>query len=45
MQIGIGIGSAYYNGEDWAEVVDYAVNADKIGIDFVWSARLGEWTL
>ena len=39
MQIAIGIGSAYYNGEDWAEVVDYTVNADKIGIDFVWSAE------
>ena len=39
MQIGIGIGSAYYNGEDWAEVVDYTVNADKMGIDFVWSAE------
>ena len=41
MQIAIGIGSAYYNGEDWAEVVDYTVNADKIGIDFVWSAEAG----
>ena len=39
MQIGIGIGSAYYNGEDWPEVVDYAVNADKMGIDFIWSAE------
>ena len=39
MQIAIGIGSAYYNGEDWAEVVDYTVNADRIGIDFVWSAE------
>ena len=39
MQIAIGIGSAYYNGEDWNEVVDFAVHADKMGIDFIWSAE------
>tara|TARA_Y100001935_G_C17253584_1_gene482389 strand:- start:89 stop:1144 length:1056 start_codon:yes stop_codon:yes gene_type:complete len=39
MQIAIGIGSAYYNGDDWAEVVDYTIKADKLGIDFVWSAE------
>ena len=39
MKTGIGIGSAYYNGEDWDELVDYTVEADKIGVDFVWSAE------
>ena len=39
MKTGIGIGSAYYNGEDWAQLVDYTVEADKLGVDFVWSAE------
>lgn len=39
MKTGIGIGSAYYNGEDWDELVDYTVEADKMGVDFVWSAE------
>ncbi len=39
MKTGIGIGSAYYNGEDWDELVDYTVTADKMGVDYVWSAE------
>lgn len=39
MKTGIGIGSAYYNGEDWDDLVDYTVEADKMGVDFVWSAE------
>ena len=39
MKTGIGIGSAYYNGEDWAQLVDYTVEADRMGVDFVWSAE------
>lgn len=39
MKTGIGIGSAYYNGEDWDELVDYTVEADKMGVDYVWSAE------
>lgn len=39
MKTGIGIGSAYYNGEDWDQLVDYTVAADKMGVDFVWSAE------
>ena len=39
MKIAIGIGSAYYNGDDWNEIVDYAVEADKIGVDYLWSAE------
>ncbi|MGY8852381.1 MAG: LLM class F420-dependent oxidoreductase [Pseudomonadales bacterium] len=39
MKVAIGIGSAYYNGEDWNELVDYTVAADKMGVDYVWSAE------
>ena len=39
MKTAIGIGSAYYNGEDWDELVDYTVEADKMGVDYVWSAE------
>lgn len=39
MKTGIGIGSAYYNGEDWDELVNYTVAADKMGVDYVWSAE------
>ncbi len=39
MKTGIGIGSAYYNGEDWNELVDYTIQADKMGVDYVWSAE------
>ncbi len=39
MKTAIGIGSAYYNGEDWDELVEYTVQADKMGVDHVWSAE------
>ncbi len=39
MKTGIGIGSAYYNGEDWEQLVDYTIEADRMGVDFVWSAE------
>ena len=39
MKTAIGIGSAYYNGEDWNELVEYTVQADKMGVDHVWSAE------
>ena len=39
MKISISIGSAYYNGEDWDELVDYTVRAEKLGVDQVWSAE------
>ncbi len=39
MKTSIAIGSAYYNGEDWEEVVDYTLEADRMGVDFVWSAE------
>ncbi|MBO6555615.1 MAG: LLM class F420-dependent oxidoreductase [Pseudomonadales bacterium] len=39
MKTGIGIGSAYYNGEDWDELVQYTIDADRMGVDYVWSAE------
>ena len=39
MKTGIGIGSAYYNGEDWDQLVEYTIEADRMGVDFVWSAE------
>jgi F420-dependent oxidoreductase-like protein len=39
MKIAIGIGSAYYSGDDWDEIVDYAVEADSMGVDYLWSAE------
>ncbi len=39
MKTGIGIGSAYYNGEDWEELVQYTIEADRMGVDYVWSAE------
>ena len=39
MKVAIGIGSAYYNGDDWNELVDYTVAADTMGVDYVWSAE------
>ena len=39
MKVAIGIGSAYYNGDDWNELIDYTVAADTMGVDYVWSAE------
>ncbi|MFL2535345.1 MAG: LLM class flavin-dependent oxidoreductase [Candidatus Azotimanducaceae bacterium] len=39
MKVAIGIGSAYYNGDDWDELVDYTIAADQMGVDYVWSAE------
>ena len=39
MKTGIGIGSAYYNGEDWDQLVEYTIEADRMGVDYVWSAE------
>ena len=39
MKVAIGIGSAYYNGDDWNELVDYTVAAATMGVDYVWSAE------
>ena len=39
MRTSISIGSAYYNGEDWDELVAYTQRAEKFGIDQAWSAE------
>jgi F420-dependent oxidoreductase-like protein len=39
MKISISIGSAYYNGEDWDDLVEYTMAADKMGVDEAWSAE------
>ena len=39
MRVAISIGSAYYNGEDWDQLVDYTMAADRLGVDQAWSAE------
>ena len=37
--ISISIGSAYYNGEEWDSLVDYTIEADRMGVNQAWSAE------
>ena len=39
MQTSISIGSAYYNGEDWDQLVEYTMAADRMGVTQAWSAE------
>ncbi len=39
MRIAIGVGSAYYDGSNWEEIVELVRHADRIGVDFAWSAE------
>lgn len=39
MKTAIGIGSAYYNGDDWDQLVEYTKAADKMGVTQAWSAE------
>lgn len=39
MKKSISVGSAYYNGDAWDDLVDFVVQAEKIGIDQAWSAE------
>lgn len=39
MKTAISVGSAYYNGEEWDQLVDYTVEADRMGVNSVWSAE------
>ncbi|MBN4047655.1 LLM class flavin-dependent oxidoreductase [Acidimicrobiaceae bacterium AH-315-P05] len=39
MRVSISVGSAYYDGEHWDQVVEYVKAADRIGVDSVWSAE------
>ena len=39
MKISISVGSAYYDGENWDDIVAYVQAADRLGVDTVWSAE------
>lgn len=39
MKISISVGSAYYDGENWEDIVSYVRAADRLGVDTVWSAE------
>ncbi|MCZ6710751.1 MAG: LLM class F420-dependent oxidoreductase [Gammaproteobacteria bacterium] len=39
MKISIAIGSAYSDGQDWNDLVEYTIAADKMGVDETWSAE------
>lgn len=39
MRTSISIGSAYYNGEDWDELVAYTQRAEKLGVDRAFTAE------
>ena len=39
MRISLGIGSAYYDGGDWEDVVELVRAADRLGVDDAWSAE------
>jgi F420-dependent oxidoreductase-like protein len=39
VRISISVGSAYYDGENWQELVAYVQAADRLKLDTVWSAE------
>lgn len=39
MKVAVSVGSAYYDGENWDDVVTYVRAADRLGVDTVWSAE------
>jgi len=39
MKVAISVSSAYYNGENWGDLVAYVRAADQMGVDSVWSAE------
>ncbi|MEM9513866.1 MAG: LLM class flavin-dependent oxidoreductase [Actinomycetota bacterium] len=39
MRVTVSVGSAYDNGERWADVVEYVKAADRLGAEAVWSAE------
>ena len=38
MKVAVSVGSAYYDGENWADLVEYVGAADRLGVDTVWVA-------
>ena len=39
MKISVSVGSAYYDGERWSDIVEYVKAAERLGVDTVWSAE------
>ena len=39
MKIGLSIGSAYYDGSNWNDLVELVKAADRLGVDYAWSAE------
>jgi F420-dependent oxidoreductase-like protein len=39
VNIGLSIGSAYYDGADWEGMVELVKAADRMGVEFAWSAE------
>lgn len=39
MRIAVSVGSAYYDGENWDDIVEYVKAADRLGVDMAWSAE------
>lgn len=39
MRVGISIGSAYYDGSNWNDLVEFVKAADRFGVDFAWTAE------
>lgn len=39
MKVGLSIGSAYYDGSNWEELVELVCAADRLGVDYAWTAE------
>lgn len=39
MKISVSVGSAYYDGERWPDVVEFVKAAERLGVDTIWSAE------
>ena len=39
MKVSVSIGSAYYDGSNWSDIVEYVKAADRLGVDAAWSAE------
>lgn len=39
MRVGLSIGSAYYDGSNWEDMVELVRAADALGVDFAWTAE------
>ena len=39
MKVGISIGSAYYDGANWPDMVEFVKAADRLGVGFAWTAE------